>query len=70
MLSKKKHHLNYIIFGDGSAIPTKSLKGYKSFELLKDQYSPTYLANFQTTNRFDLSEKTNLSKFFKKYATK
>ena len=70
MLSKKKQSLNYIILMDGSSIKKKSLKKYKSFELLKDNYNRTYLSTLKNTNLFDLSEKTSISNFYKKYQTK
>lgn len=70
MTLKKKIYTNYIVLADGSSIKKKSLKCYKQFELVKDNYNPVYISNLQNKNLLDLSTKTSISKFLNKYTSK
>lgn len=70
MLQPKNKYTNHLVLSDGSSIIKKSLKNYKTLELLKDNYNFTYISNLNDKNLIDLSEKTPTSIFLNKFTNK
>jgi len=64
---QKKQYLNYIILSNGSSIKKNSLKKKKVLELLKDNYSFSYISQLNNKNLLNISEKTSTYTFLKKF---
>lgn len=64
---QKKKYLNYIILSNGSSIKKNSFKNKKVLELLKDNYSFSYISQLNNKNLLNISEKTSTYTFLKKF---
>ena len=64
---QKKQYLNYIILSNGSSIKKNSFKNKKVLELLKDNYSFSYISQLNNKNLLNISEKTSTYTFLKKF---
>ena len=64
---QKKQHLNYIILSNGSSIKRNSYKNNKVLELLKDNYTFSYISQLNNKNLLNVSEKTSTYTFLKKF---
>ena len=56
---QKKQYLNYIILSNGSSIKKNSFKNKKVLELLKDNYSFSYISQLNNKNLLNISEKNS-----------